>query len=377
MAALTRTAEPETSPSARWLIGVLAEHQELAIRLAEQPDLLVIESDPLSGTSALLALTLEDLDRPVVAVDARSAGDARDLAMAIATASVVRLAPEAAGWWHGTGQFDAEGLRLTRKLGDRGIDLDELRRGSGTGVDQLRHALELTSELHEQSVLLAIDHLDDLLERLSARTALTLLGVLRADHQRAGSAQQLLIGRTEGRLASGSRDPQHPLYRAGSILRIRRPKPQRFLDDLAIGRPWTRDPIAVIGAAAELAGGSPAYVWRIVDAASEATGQHRDRAAAAWRQLQLAAEPTIAQHFTLVGSVHRAAPTVLCALALSVGPYELPLNPKSINDALTRMRARGQVFSPEKQRWVIADPLLAAWAGDHAPVWVRRRAQRG
>ena len=46
-------------------------------------------------------------------------------------------------------------------------------------------------------------------------------------------------------------------------------------------------------------------------------------------------------------------------------------------DALTRMRARGQVFSPEKQRWSIADPLLGTWARDHAPVWVRRRAQRG
>ncbi len=375
--ALTKTAEQEASSRARWLIGLLAEHRELAIRLAEHPDLLVIESDPLSGTSNLLALTLEDLDRPVVAVDARSAGDARDLAMAIAKASVVRLAPEAASWWNGTGQFDVEGLRLTRTLADRGVDLDELRRGSGTGPEQLRHALELLSELHEQPMLLAIDHLDDLLERLSVRTALTLLGILRAEHQRAGSAQQLLVGRTEGRLASGLRDPQHPLYRAGSVLRIRRPKPHGFVDDLAIGRAWTRGPAAVIGAAAELAAGAPAYVWRIVDAASEQNGEHRGRAAAAWLQLQRATEPAIAQQFTLLGSVHRAAPTVVCALALSVGPYELPLNPKSINDALTRMRARGQVFSPEKQRWAITDPLLAAWARDHAPVWVRRRAQRG
>ena len=54
------------------------------------------------------------------------------------------------------------------------------------------------------------------------------------------------------------------------------------------------------------------------------------------------------QQFRLLGSIHRAAPTVVCAIAAGVGPYELPLNPKSINDALTRMRARGQVFSPEK-----------------------------
>jgi hypothetical protein len=74
--------------------------------------------------------------------------------------------------------------------------------------------------------------------------------------------------------------------------------------------------------------------------------------------------------------VHRAAPTVVCAIARGVGPYELHLNPKSVNDALTRMRARGQVFSPEKQRWAISDPLLAAWARDHAPVAIRRLSQR-
>ena len=34
--------------------------------------------------------------------------------------------------------------------------------------------------------------------------------------------------------------------------------------------------------------------------------------------------------------------------------------------------ARGQMFSPEKQRWAVSDPLLAAWARDHAPVWVHR-----
>jgi hypothetical protein len=159
-------------------------------------------------------------------------------------------------------------------------------------------------------------------------------------------------------------------------MQIRRPRPHRFVDDLAIGRHWKRAPVEVIGTAAELAAGAPAYVWRIVDAATERTDENRDRALGAWCDLQAAADPSTAQQFRLLGSVHRAAPTVVCALSWGVGPYEVPLNPKSVSDALTRMRARGQVFSPEKQRWTISDPLLGAWARDHAPIWIRRRADR-
>jgi len=372
--ASTKTAEPQTPPGVRWRIGLNSEYQELAIRLAEHPDLLVIESDPLSGASILLAHAPRDADRPTVSVDARAAGSALDLAMAIATAAITRLAPQAASWWNGAGTFDVEGLRLSRTLSHRGIDLDELRLGSGAGIEQLRHALELVAELSESDGLLAIDHLDDLLERLSARAARTLLGVVRAEHQRAGSLPQLLVGRTDGRLASALRDPEHPLYRAGDTLQVRRPRPQRFIDDLAATpRQWKDVTLALVGAAAELAHGAPAYVWRTVDAAR--ASDDRD-ALAAWRRLRESAEPSTAQQFRLLGSVHRAAPTVVCAIANGIGPYELPLNPKSINDALTRMRARGQVYSPERQRWAIGDPLLAAWARENAPTWVRRHAQR-
>jgi hypothetical protein len=373
VAASTKTTEPPTSPAARWRIGLKSQHQELKVRLAEHPDLLVIESDPLSGASILLAQALSDAGPATVLVDARVAGSPLDLAMTIATAGITRLAPQAASWWNGVSTFDVEGLRLSRTLAQRGIDLDALRLGSGAGVDQLRHALELVAELSEGTGLLAIDHLDDLLERLSARTARATLGALRAEHQRAGSLQQLLVGRTDGRLASALRDHEHPLYRAGDSLQLRRPKPQRFIDDLETVRAWTDGLLALVGAAAELADGAPAYVWRIVDAA-KAREDHD--ALAGWRELRDSVEPATAQQFRLLGSVHRAGPTVVCAIANGIGPYELPLNPKSINDALTRMRARGQVFSPEKQRWAISDPLLAAWARENSPVWVRRRAQR-
>lgn len=353
----------------------MAEYGELTIRLAEHPDLLVIESDPFSGTSALLALALEDLDQPALTVDARTAGSALDLAMAIATEAISRLAPRAASWWNGASVVDTAGLWLSHALSSRGIDLGQLRAGTGSGLERLRHALELAAELCGGSGLLAIDHVDDLLERLSVPAALALLGVLRAEHQRGGSVAQLLVGRVEGRVASALHNPSHPLYRAGDILPVRRPKPQRFIDDLAIGRAWTTADTEVIGTAANLAAGAPAYVWRIVDGASAQAGEHRDRALVAWRALRETAEPSTAQQFRLLGSVHRAAPTVVCAIAGGIGPYELPLNPKSVNDALTRMRARGQVFSPERGRWAVSDPLLAAWARDHAPVWVRRRAR--
>jgi hypothetical protein len=374
--ASTRTPELDLQTDSRWLIGLIAEHRELLIRLDARPDLLVIESDPLSGTSALLALALKDVATPIVAVDARAVGDAMDLAMAIAAAAVTRLVPQAASWWNGGSKFDAEGLRLSRTLARSGVDLDDLRLGGGSGSEQLRHALEVVAELSAGQALLTIDHLDDLLERLSARAALMVLGVLRAEHQRGGSTQQLLVGRVEGRLASALRDPDHPLYRAGDILQVRRPPPRRFVDDLAIGRPWTNAPVEVIGAAAELAAGAPPYVWRTVDAAGLQQGDNRERALRAWRQIRQMTEPSTAQQFRILGSVHRAAPTVVCAIASGIGPYELPLNPKSVNDALTRMRARGQVLSPEKQRWAVSDPLLGAWARDHAPIWVLRRAQR-
>lgn len=93
MPASMKTAEPQAPRKVRSLIGLMSEHRELAIRLAEHPDLLVIESDPLSGASILLAHAPEDIDRPTVLVDARVTGSALDLAMAIATAGVTRLAP--------------------------------------------------------------------------------------------------------------------------------------------------------------------------------------------------------------------------------------------------------------------------------------------
>jgi hypothetical protein len=363
-------------PASRWLIGRLSEHRELTFRLSQRPDLLVIEADPLSGTSAVLAHALNEVDRRVVFVDARGAADAMDLGMAIGTAAIESLAPAAASWWNGHGrQLDFEGLRISRVAGERDVDLDELQIGGGASIDRLRDSLELLDVLTDEPVLLAIDHLDTLLERVTERAAREVLGALRAYHQRLSSTQMLLVGLTAGRLATGMRDRDHPLYRAGEILPMQRPKPQRFIDDFSVGQQWTSVRVETIGAAAELAAGAPAYVWRIVDLVVNEPGEPRDGATTAWGLLRDLAAPTMAQEYVVLAGLHRAAPTVASAISSGLGPYELPVNPKSINDALRRMRARGVVFSPEERRWSMADPLLASWARVYAPDWVQRRAR--
>jgi hypothetical protein len=370
---------PDTTDTlaAKWLIGRLSEHRELLMRLDEQPGLLVLEADPLSGTSTLLAHALDHLDRPHVAIDARKLADALDLGMAIADEAVAKFAPSATAWWNSLSvPYDSEGLRLSRTLSTQGIDLENLRTGSGAGLEQLRHALELVSALAAGPVLVAIDHLDTLLDRLSARDATELLGVLRADRQREHAAQLLLVGLTAGRLASAMRDRRHPLYRAGDILALHRADPQRFADDMAIGRPWSPEPTAVVRAAAELANGAPAYVWRIVELSADFHGHEtEDRVLKGWRRLCEIGEPLAAGQFALLASAHRAAPTIVSAIASGLGPYESPIADKSVHDALRRMRARGAVFSPARHRWAVSDPLLAHWARQHAPIWVQRRAR--
>lgn len=359
----------------RWLLGLIAEYTELLDRLSERQRILVLEADPLSGASAVLSAALEESEMPVVMVDARAAAGAGDLALSIATAAIVALAPEASAWWNRGGTSDRPGLRVARAAAGRGIDLELLRSGVGQR-DQLRRALELTETLSDDPLWLAVDHLDDLLERMRPTQRAEALGVLRASSQLAGPVHYVLSGRTAGQLASALDDEDHPLYRAGDRVKIRRAAPRRFIDDLAIGRAWTRAPVALIGAAAELAAGAPAYVWRIVDGARGLDApEPRDLATAAWRELRGQLAPLCAQQFVLAGSVHRSAPAVLSAIASGIGPYELTLNPKSVYDALTRMRARGQVFSPAKQRWAISDPALASWARDHAPLQIRRRSR--
>ena len=65
-------------------------------------------------------------------------------------------------------------------------------------------------------------------------------------------------------------------------------------------------------------------------------------------------------------------PSVVCAIGCGLAPYALPINDKTINAALNRLRARGVLFAPAPRKWAVSDPVLAAWARDHAPSGIRR-----
>jgi len=378
MTDLEAPTAPPAGPPARWLLGRLSEHRELGGRLAERPGLLIIEADPLSGTSGVLAHAVQELGRPAVYVDARGAADALDLAMLIADATIALLRPSAAPWWLGNDVAgDVEGLELARTLATRGVAFDQLRLGGGRAAERLREALSLVAALGGADALLVIDHLDAILESMSRTTAEELLAVLRADRQSPGSAEMLLVGRPQGRLLRALADPQAALWRAGQSLRFRRAAPERIVEDLAIARHWTDLPLPTIREAAELADGAPAVIWRILDTARDRLlpNERASPAHAAWDLLRQQSEPLSAQQFELLGCAHRVAPTVLTALSHGLGPYELPLNGKTVRDALAALRARGIIWSPEKARWRIADPLLTAWACHHSAPWIRRRTR--
>jgi len=355
----------------------MAEHADLSVRLGQRPGLLVMEADPLSGASAMVALALDEAEHThVLAVDARQANDAMDLAMAIADAAIGLIAPDAAAWWHDPQRgFDPAALRLSRLLAEG--DLEDLQRGWGTGTDRLRESLELVVALSEHApTVLAVDHLDTLLERLSATEARELLGVLRAARQRPGAPDLLLVGRPEGPLVRALRDKDHPLWQAGSVVRLERPHPQRFADDFPRVFPNARDSdVTVVRIAAELAAGSPAYVWRTVDRVANGGSDPRAAVVAAWGGLRAEVDPQTARWFEALSSVQRAAPMVLATMAVGLRPYEAHLNDKTINTALVRLRARGVVFSPRPRNWAISDPLLAAWAREHASSALRRRVR--
>ena len=77
--------------SAELLTGRVAEYGALLDALAERPGLLVVTSDPSSGTSPMLQSALDDLEQPAIRVDARRCRNALDLAMALRIARSVHL----------------------------------------------------------------------------------------------------------------------------------------------------------------------------------------------------------------------------------------------------------------------------------------------
>jgi hypothetical protein len=359
---------------ARVLTGRLAEYQELLDQLSEGPGLLVVAGDPWSGTSALLGAALAELDGPAVGVDARSCSDAMDLAMTIADDAVRELAAHAAAWWSGAGPpAGRAGLRIMRLLSDRGIELEQLRMGEGVGLERLSEAIELLLALGRGEATLAIDHIGLLLAALSPTDARDLLGVLRSLRQAHPTLDLVLVEHPDGVASAALADERHPLFRAGQRMRIRRPTATRFHQDLAITRAWTRVRADLLVSAAELAAGVPALTWQVIDLAPSGERRPRTAAAAGWEQLRSIASLSTAREWDLLRRVHPLAQWAVAAVASGLGPHAVAANSKSINDALRRLRELGIAWQPGPRRWLLADPLLAAWACDHAPPWAMRR----
>jgi len=360
-------------PDGQLLTGHVVEWGELLSVLAERRGLTVLVADPLSGTSALLAAALTENAQPHLLVDARRCADALDLAMAIADAAVAALAPEATAWWLGAASpSSTAGLRVWRSLSEHGVDVDGLRHGGGRSTQRLREALDLTVTLATGPVVLAIDHLGTMLATLRATHAREILGDLRAVRQRASHLDLVLVDHPRGRITDALGDAGHPLYRAGERLRLPRAEPGRFIDDLIITKPLVDTPFQLLRAAAEIAAGVPALTWQIV-ALAPSEGDDDARAVAGWQTLRRANATSVRQQWDLLRRVHPAAQTTVCAVSLDFKPHSLPLASKTVDDALNRLRDVGVAWQPAERSWAVANPLLAAYAREHAPPWALRR----
>ena len=356
------------------LTGRLAEYQELLDVFSERPGLTIISADPWSGTSALVATVVSELDGAALVADARACNNSLDLAMAVADRAVSEFIPDAASWWtDGAPPAGAASLRLSRTLSERGIELDGLRLGVGPGERRLSEAIQLLLALAAGDVVLAIDHLGLMLSALSRQDARQLLGEMRAARQEHPGLDLVLVQHQDGLAGAALADSTHPLYRAGQLLRIRRASPRRFVDDFAITRPSTDVRADLIGAAAELAAGVPALTWRVVDLAPSTGEDEHARALAGWRLLQRMTAITTARQWDLLRRVHPLAQSVVGAMSVGLRPHTVPANSKSVNDALGRLRELGLAWQPEPRRWALADPLLEAWVRDHAPSWTLHR----
>lgn len=366
-------AEVTSAPPARWLIGHLSEYQSLLVELDEQPGLHPLIADPFSGTTEVLRTALIEISYPSLYVDARSLVNELDLAMAIGDSAIRTLQPAAEAWWTGIAPpGDLGGVRLRRKLHELSLDTQSIQLGEGLGSQTLDDALRLAVHLAGGPIAVAIDHLDDLLRHGRADRA-DPLATLRTARQRLPDLQLVLVGRPEGPLERALKDPRHPLFRAGQPQHLRRSYADRFVNDLAIGRPWLPNgaTASTVKIAADLAAGVPAYVWAIVDrvAAEPAPVQQ------IWKRYRDERSVAVTRHAETLGALHPIALPVAASVAAGLGAYALPFNDGRVRAALRSMQSAGAAWQPAPRTWGISDPLLASWLRENAPPWIRRRAR--
>jgi hypothetical protein len=370
---MARNQASQRIPDGQLLSGHVSEWGELLLLLEERRGLTVIVADPLSGTSALLAAALDSNTVPSVLVDARRCANSLDLAMAIADGAIAALAAEATAWWMGAAPpSSTAGLRISRLLSEQGIDPQALRSGEGPEVSRLREALELTSALAHGPVTLAIDHLGYMLASLRGTAGREILGALRVARQQTSNLDLMLVDHPGGPISQALSDQQHPLYRAGERLRLRRPTPSRIVEDLAITKPLVKAPVALLRSAAELAAGVPALTWQAI-AMAPSDGEHPARALSGWEALRRATAVSVRREWDLLRRVHPAAQTIVGAISLGLKPHNAPSASKTVDDALNRLRDVGMAWQPAERTWAIADPLLSAYAREHAQPWALRR----
>jgi hypothetical protein len=362
---MNSTVRTEPSQVAVALAGHLGVHRELLVALDEQPGLLALIADPWSGCSALLGSVVEDLANPTVIIDARTATDMLDLARWIAYGAVRRFRPAAQSYWRDQrAHVDPEALALHRILSDSGIDLADLRHGTGPSLQRLGDALELLIALAESPVCLVIDHTDLLLNDLQPRKQRESTGVLRAALQRHPQLQLVLVGWPGSAVEDAIDHPEDPLYRSGQKIRLRRPSPAQYVDDMVVLRPEFNGSVDLLGAAAELAGGVPWITWKVIELA-DSTGSVPQRAVGGWTRLRELTAPVTARQFDTLRRTHPIAQQVVTALARGDPAYAVPANSKRITDALGRLRDIGLAWQPSPRKWSLSDPLLAAWARDN------------
>lgn len=360
-------AMARSQSDAEALTGHVADYGEMLDLLVEHPGLLVIAGDPLSGTSALLSTATGALEGTYVLCDARSCVDALDLAMAIGDAVVGSLVPEAEAWWMGTAApTSTAGLRIARAASKQGFSLQDLQDGSGKGISRLSDAVELLVALDDEASLV-VDHLGLMLVSMPEAEARELLGLLRSLRQRHPRLGLVMVEHTGGMMSAALGDHDHPLFQAGQIFAIRRPRPSQFVADLVVARAWTAVSAEDLAAAAELAAGVPALTWRTLELSPSG-----EQPVEGWRRLRQATEVSTAQQWDLLRRAHPQAQAVVAAISVGARPHAVAANSKSINEALTRLRGLGQAWQPRERTWSLASPLLRSWAREHAPSWARR-----
>lgn len=370
---MVRNRAGQRIPDGQLLTGHVTEWGELLGLLQERRGLTVIVADPLSGTSGLLAGALGQSERPSVHVDARRCATPLDLAMAIADSAIAALSPDANAWWMGAASpSSAAGLRLSRALSERAIETEALRLGDGLGLTRLNEALELMAAISDGPATLAIDHLGYMLANLRGTTARETLGAFRTARQQTNDLDLLLVDHPEGPISQALSDPQHPLFRAGERLRIRRPTPTRIVEDLAITKPLIKTHIALLRAAAELAAGVPALTWQVIAMAPN-DGENPARALSGWEALRRATAVSVRREWDLLRRVHSAAQPLVAAISVGLRPHSVPAASKTIDDGLNRLRHVGMAWQPAERTWAISDPLLSAYAREYAQPWSFRK----